>query len=217
MTRLPVDQGDPDQWGSILNGFLAVHHTTDGSIDTSKFVPEHYGVPITLGEATLDRRLVASPGAGTSGDVNLAYFTATKTETITKLAMYSAGTAAATVTLIRFGVYSVAVNGDLTLLASTPNDTTLFAATNTRYSKTLSSSWSKVAYTRYAVGFIFVGTTVPAVYGMTDANSTAAVDAIWGLDPRLSGRRTGQTDLPSSITAANVVDGRRGPYVECLL
>ncbi len=217
MSRLPVDKGDPDQWGAILNDFLTVHHRSDGTVDASKFVEERYGVPITVGEATANRRFIGSPGSGTSGDLNLTYFTAVKTETITKLAMYTGGVVGVTITLVRFGVYSVAANGDLALLASTPNDTTLFTTANTRYVKTLSSPWSKVANTRYAVGFLFVGTTVPSVYAMTDANATASVDTIWGLDPRLSGRRVGQSDLPASITAANVIDGRRGPYVECLL
>lgn len=216
MSRQPTDHGDPDVWGTVLNDYLSVGLNLDGTVKATSFVPERMGVPITLGEVSNDRRLLGSAGAGTSGDVQLTYFTAAKTETITQLAMYSAATAAATVTLIRFGVYSVAVNGDLTLLTATPNDTTLFAATNTRYAKTLSSPWSKAAYTRYAVGFIAVATTVPAVYGPSDFGFALA-DTLWGRDPRLSGRRAGQTDLPSTITAANVTDTRRGPFVECLL
>ncbi len=217
MTRLPTDQGDPDVWGSVLNAFLSVHHTADGAINTAVFVPERFGVPIALGEVTGDRRFIGSPGAAASGEVHLSYFTATKTETITQLAMYSAGTAAATVTLIRYGVYSVAANGNLTLLTATPNDTALFAATNTRYAKTLSSPWSKVAYTRYAVGVLVVATTVPALYCATDSAATTPVETIWGRDPRLTGRRTGQTDLPASILAGDLVDSRRAPFVECLL
>jgi hypothetical protein len=213
VARLPSDGGDANIWGALLNEFLKTAHLDNGAIRT---VPEDLGVPLTLGEATFPRQRFASPGATTSGDLQLTYFTACKTETVTQLAMYSAGTAAATVTLNRWGVYNVAANGDLTLTASTPNDTTLFTATSTRYVKSLSVPWSKVAGNRYAVGFLTVATTPPSVYGSTDV-STALADTVWGRDPRLSGRVTGQTDLPASVAAASVVDSRRNPFVECLL
>lgn len=212
MARLPIEGTDTNTWGGILNEFLQVSHNTDGTI---KSVPAGVGVPLTTGETTFDRRFIDAPAAPTSGDVTLTYFTAAKTETITQLAMYSAGTASSGATLVRYGVYSVATNGDLALITSTANDAAIFSSQNTRYLKTLSVSWNKVAGSRYAVGYIVVAaTTMPTVYGSTAGG--AVLDAVWALEPRLSGTRAGQADLPVSVTAANVTANRRGPYVEMI-
>lgn len=174
------------------------------------------GSPLASGEATFDRRFSAAlSAASVSGVLELTYFVATKTETINTLALYCAGIIAGTPTLIRYGVYSVASNGDLTLVASTASDTALFAVASTRYPKALSAPWSKVAGTLYAVGELVLATTVPSVYGMTTGASNVLSD-IFALEPRLSGSRNGQTDLPSSITSGNVVQSRKAPYVEMI-
>ncbi len=210
--RLPNDGADTNVWGSLLNEYLTVAHNADGTI---KAVTSNLGVQLTSGEATFDRRFMDATTAATSGDVTLSYFVASKSETITQLAMYSAGTASSGASLVRYGVYTVATNGDLALVASTANDVTIFSAANARYLKSLSGSWAKTAGTRYAVGYIVVaGTTVPTVYGST-AGPTI-LDTAWAVEPRISGTRTGQSDLPASVTAANVTANRRGPYVEML-
>lgn len=213
MARLPVDGGDPDAWGALMNEYLQIGHNADGS---HRYSAELLGVPIALGEVTNDRRLLGSVGAGSSGELHLTYFTATKTEAITSLAMYSGATAAATVTLIRWGVYSVAANGDLTLIAATANDTTVFNAIQTRFVRPLTTTWAKTAGTRYAIGFLVVATTMPSVYGPSDIGTTLA-DTLWGREPRLAAKRIGQTDLPATILATALGDSRRGPFVECLL
>lgn len=213
VARLPANGGDASIWGALLNEFLQVAHLDNGVIRT---VPEDLGVPLAIGEATCPRRFMASAGATISGDLQLTYFTACKTETITQLQMYSAGAAGASVTLNRWAVYNIAANGDLALTASTSNDLTLFTATATRYTKPLLVPWSKVAGNRYAVGFLTVAGTPPAVYGSTDV-AASLVDNVWGREPRLSGRVVGQTDLPTSVAAASVIDSRRNPFVELLL
>lgn len=146
--------------------------------------------------------------------LRLVYFTARKTETITQLRMVCGGTAAAaTPTLVRFGIYTVASNGDLTLTASTTNDTAVFAATNTGYTKTLSASWSKVAGLRYAFGSLVVtSATAPNVLG-TFLGVSASVASV---APRLVGIVTGQSDLPSSVLAGNVGADSSAPYGEML-
>jgi hypothetical protein len=212
MARLPIDAADTNVWGQLLNEYLLVSHLDDGAV---KVVPANLGSPLTSGEASFDRKFIGQPGAGASGEVLLTYFTACKTETITQVAMYSV-TAAATATLIRYGVYSVAGNGDLALITGTVNDLTVFASTNTRYVRTLAAPWNKVAGTRYAVGHLVVATTPPSVYGSTDATAGTVLDAVWAIEPRMSGVRTGQSDLPASITSANVVANRRGPYFELI-
>jgi hypothetical protein len=211
VARLPIDAGDTNVWGQLLNEYLLVAHNADGTV---KAVSPGIGQALTSGEVPYDRRHVDVSPAFTSGDMVLTYFVACKTETITKIAMYSGGTAAATVTMVRFGVYSVATNGDLTLTNSTANDVSIFTTINTRYERTLTTSWSKVAGARYAVGMIVLATTMPTFLGSTAAGSV--LDAVYAREPRLSGSRGGQSDLPASVTAVNVGASRRSPYFEAI-
>jgi hypothetical protein len=175
------------------------------------------GDPLTAGgEAVCDRRIIAATGTALgSGNLQLTYFTAQVAETINNLVLYTASTAAATVTLIRYGVYSVAANGDLTLVASTANDTSLLAVANTRYLKALSSSWSKLAGQRYAAGLLTVSTTSPSMVAV-NAQSAAIFDAVFAQEPRLFGVVTSQSDLPSTVANASVTSSRRAPYAEML-
>jgi hypothetical protein len=212
VARLPIDAGDTNVWGQLLNEFLLVSHNADG---TTKVVPSHLGLPMASGEIPYDRRILVETAAATSGDVVLSYFVASKTETINAVAMYSGGTAAATVTLCRFGVYLVAGNGDLSLIHATANDATVFAGLHTRYQRSLTVPWAKTAGTTYAVGHLVVATTMPTVYGAT-AGPAAPFDAIFAREPRVSGVRIGQTDLPASIAAADVIGNRRNPFFEVL-
>ena len=156
---------------------------------------------LTSGESTLSRRAIMNGATLTSGIVRLTYFTARKTETINSVRVGTYTTAAgATPTLCRIGIYSVDGSGNLTLVASTANDTALFAAASTTYTKALSSAWSKVAGTRYAVGVLVVtGATAPTIQGQILSIADELAQA-----PRLCGGRSGQSDLPSSITAGNV-------------
>lgn len=157
------------------------------------------------GEDTYDRLLAFSSIAMTSGFMRVTYFKARSTETITKLLMGSSSTAAAaTPTLVRMGIYSVASDWALTaLLASTANDTALFSTINTEYLKSLSGSWSKVADTWYALGLLVVsGAAVPTIVG----NSIASASIAGGTNgrPRLGGLQTGLSDLPASASAVGV-------------
>jgi hypothetical protein len=87
-----------------------------------------------------------------------------------------------------------------TLVARTANDTALFAVQTTSYAKSFDTtggypaSYSLVAGTKYAIGFIVVGTTPPTISGITANN------AIIILPPVISRALNTQTDLP---TAAN--------------
>ncbi|MBN2445530.1 MAG: hypothetical protein JXO22_02310, partial [Phycisphaerae bacterium] len=118
-------------------------------------------------------------------------------------------TAAVGATLCRIGIYSVdAGTGDLTLVASTANDTALWIAANTAYTKALSASFSKTAGSQYAVGVLCVGaSTAPTMVGQSAIAATEAA-----LSPRLSGLVSGQTDLPSNITAGSVAASSNIPY-----
>lgn len=166
------------------------------------------GDSYTAGEVIPPRSRIASNAITypASGGVQLQYFTADKTETINTLTAYTGTVAAgATPTLVRYGVYSVAANGDLTLVASTPNDTTLLAATNTAYPKALSASLAKVAGTRYATAIIVVtAAALPTFHGQ-QLTATTVMNTLLRDSPPLVGRLTGQTDLPASITAASLI------------
>lgn len=162
---------------------------------------------LTTGEIVPRRdQIGTSSVAPVSGVMYLTYFTADKTETINTLTMFT-GTvaAAATPTLCRMGVYSVAGNGDLTLVASTPNDTALFAAANTAYPKALSSPWNKVVGQRYATALIIVsGGTMPNFHG-TQFPGSSIINTMVRMSPAIAGRVTGQTDLTTPVTAGSLV------------
>lgn len=150
---------------------------------------------------TIPRFAVSGAQTTLTGNVHLTYFVANKTMTATKVLISSGNpAAAATPTLTRVGIYSVAeATGNLTLIGSTPNDTTLFAATYTTYTKSLSASTTLYAGARYAVGILIVSSfTMPALYGSPNVS-------FFGFNsPRLTGTLAGQSDLPSTITAGSV-------------
>jgi hypothetical protein len=173
---------------------------------------------LTTGESTCSRIGLNSTSAVTSGVVNLTYWTAAKTETITQIRISSGGTAAAaTPTLCRVGLFTIDGSGNLTLAAAIANDTTLFAAINTEYTRTLTSSFSKVAGTRYASGVIVVtAVAAPTFYGPTQVNS-ANVGTIQGRAPRICGAVTGQSDLPASVAVGSITSpAPRLIYMELL-
>lgn len=116
--------------------------------------------------------------------------------------------AAASVTLARMGVYSVAGNGDLTLMSATPNDTTIVTNSYQTNSKALSAPVSLVAGNVYAFALIVVATgAMPEMSGINYSWAEAT------LNPRLTGRVTAQTDLLSSITAAQIWTTGAGIYM----
>lgn len=166
---------------------------------------------LTLGESTISRRLITATNVSqATGALRLTYFTAKKTETTTSVRLGTGVTAAAaTPTLVRVGIYSVAANGDITLVASTPNDTALFAAASTFYTKALSVPLSKVRGQRYAVGVLVVtGTTAPTLQGQNAITNTEM-----GQAPRLGGLMSAQADLPASALSAAVSDNSHIAYV----
>jgi hypothetical protein len=164
---------------------------------------------LSSGEATLPRRMVGSSTISISnGSMRLTYFTARKSETIASIRTATGAVAAAGATLARVGIYSVASNGNLTLVASIANDTTLWIATNTQYTRSLSASFAKQRGQRYAVGVLIVGSsTAPQFCGQGVLPPTEAVVA-----PRLAGLSISHTDLPATVAAASVSDGGLSIY-----
>ena len=159
---------------------------------------------------TMPRISAAAAGNTASGEVHLSFFTPAENVTISNISMVTSGTAAATVTLIRMGLYTVDGSGNVALVAQTASDTTLFNAINTTFTRAFSTTggypatYNLVAGTRYAVGFIVVATTRPTLYHGSTQNL-----AITSLEPRIAAVLASQSDLP---TAINTVGGASPAY-----
>lgn len=169
---------------------------------------------LTIGNATMRRGEVSSVAVAVgSGTLRLAYFTARRTETATQVRTETGATpASATPTLCRVGYFSVAGNGDLALIAAIANDTSLWAAASTPYSRNLLASLGLVAGVRYASGLLVVTAgTAPTFTGQASLNSTEAATA-----NRLSGAVTGLTDLPSTVANASIIGSGSRHYTVIL-
>ena len=170
----------------------------------------------TAGESNYYDGLVHSNGVATSGGtLRFVYFVAQRTETINNLTVYSGSTAAgATPTLVRYGVYTVDGSGNLTLAHSIANDTAIFASTNTGYTRALTSSWSKVKGTRYAIGVLVV--TAAAAPTLTGQSVAALANIMGGSANKLrrTSALTSQTDLPASVTSGSLTGSSAHYYVE---
>lgn len=148
---------------------------------------------------------IACPSSGigvTSQSLYWVFFTADRDMTVSTITFRSGGTAAAaTPSLIRWGLYSESIVGDLSLIASTPNDTTLLAAANTTYSKAFSASADVTMGSRYGAGLLVVSaTTTPTMVGTGGGLGSGELSA----PLKLNGILTSQTDLPSSVVASSV-------------
>jgi hypothetical protein len=168
---------------------------------------------LDVGEMVPPSRVLAFSGSLaqplSTGRLMLHFFTAEKTETVTAIETYTGGTAAvATPTLIRLGIYQIDGAGNGTLIASTPNDLTLYTTTFTTYLRTLTPSFAKVRGQRYAVALLCVSAVgVPGIYSATGGGA-APSDTMLGRSPRIGGMLAGQTDLPGSFTSASIAGYR---------
>jgi hypothetical protein len=157
---------------------------------------------LTTGEESIPRWVAAAsntahPGTGI---LWLTFFTARKSDTGTAVKWAGGNTAAgATPTLIRWGLFEVQADASLTMVASTPNDTTLFGSTFSYASKSYSAGYARIAGRRYAHGLLIVsGAAMPTFYGV--GGSSAA----WGAAPLLCSQVASLSDLPSTIASASL-------------
>lgn len=167
---------------------------------------------LALGQESVPREFATSLITMSSSNLRFSFFTARKSETITKIRTVSGAAAEATPTLCRVGLYEVSAAGDLTLVASTANTTSLWAAASTGYDTALSASYDVVAGVRYAVGLL----CVTAASAPTAAGAVSGPSADVGRAPRISGVVGGQTNLPSTVLAASVTDSTNRPYAVLL-
>ncbi len=156
---------------------------------------------LTSGEETMARDMATSSMGTVTQNMYLSYGTFRKSESTTAARITTFTTAAAaTPTLVRIGLYTIASDGAGTLVASTANDTTLFAAASTTYTKSWQVAYSKVAGQRYAMGVLVVtSATAPTLCGAAMPRGTEAAAA-----PKLCAFLGSQSDLPSSFTDASL-------------
>lgn len=170
------------------------------------------GNDLASAQTTIPRDLAQTSTALVSGSMQLVYFTAASSLSVVRLrTVVSSPVAGATPTLCRMGIYSIAANGDGTLVASTANDTNLWVTqgTFTEAQKALSSSFPLVPGQRYADALLIVSAAaMPALYAALPLNTTTM-----GATPRLSSSLAGQTDLPASFTAASLTVSNKRFYV----
>jgi collagen triple helix repeat protein len=171
---------------------------------------------LAAGHETHDRAYVRDSGVSLpSGTMRMSYFTARRAETVATMRVTGGATAAgATPTLARFGLYSINASGDATLIASTPNDTTLFAVANALQSRAFSVPVALVAGQRYACAVL----VITAAAAPTCCGVTGTIPFDTALAPRTVAQRTGQADLPANITNAQLATSPTGnaPYAAVL-
>jgi hypothetical protein len=145
-------------------------------------------------ETTFRHETMSATIAPSSSNVLISFFTPLVNITISQILMSSGLVASSGLTLARMGLYTV-TESEATLVARTASDTTLFAATNTAYTRSLATAggfpatYNLLAGTRYAVGVIQIGTTPAQLVGKF---SQAGVTT---LTPRITAAVFGQSDL----------------------
>lgn len=155
---------------------------------------------------TMSRVSAASGSAITPGRRYLMHFTALQALPLTQLDIWTGAGAIVGVTAARLGLYTVAANGDVTLVARTALDATIGAAASTEYPRALDATggfpatYTLIRAQRYAASFYIAAGTPPTILGVS-ANSSliAAAPRIMGFDNSGSG-----TDLNTSLTAAQI-------------
>ena len=155
------------------------------------------------GQATLPRSRVSSAAVATGAqNFRATYFTADKSITAASVRMIVGGTASIAPTLQRIGLYSVDASDNLTLIASTPNDTGLFLVASTANTKAFSVSVAITAGTRYALAVLIDAPATAASFTGIIAAGGAPSAAELFLAPKIAGFAAAQADLPATLTAA---------------
>lgn len=164
---------------------------------------------LTAGQETINRLDAwADTVPVVSGRLQLCFFTARKSETIASLRMSTGLTASGALTLAKMGLYSVAGNGDITLIGSTANDTSLFMGTYTNYTRALTAPVAVTKGSRYGFAYLLVGSSAATFAGAPWGGSNAEAATL----PLMAAVLTGQTDLPASVAVGSLSGFGRFTY-----
>lgn len=164
------------------------------------------------GAETMSRGEITSRTAVTCTNnvVRLGYFVPRETRRVTTLGIDVGTAAGATPTYGAIGLYTVAENGDLTLVAQTTNDTTLFDTLGKTERAISVGAWTLIEGRFYALGVLcMTGASAPVIAGSSVGNAD-----INALDPRLCATTGGSgSALPSSVVAASISDTTARPFI----
>ena len=185
----------------------------DGTPGQDGLSASEYIDAVNPGQLTGPRSDFSSTSAPVSQKLVLSYFTAARAETWTNASAITGGTVPNTITLSRFGLYAVSAdNEDLTLVASSVNDTALFATQSSLRTKAFAIPYVSAEGARYALGILIVATTCPN-FVTTAPGGVAAITAVEkAVKPRLTGEIAGQADLPSTIANSALATADRLYY-----
>lgn len=150
---------------------------------------------LDTGEETVSRDATNNALAIGGSNLYLTYFTARKSETITQLRGYTSAAAGATPTLCRLGLYTIDASGNGTLVAATANDTTIWSAATSVFTRALLASYATAAGQRYAIGTVCVtAASLPSLLCLQMLGNPEPL-----MSPITCGRLASQTDLPASF------------------
>lgn len=152
----------------------------------------------------------------TSGVIVFTYYEALQDLLIANLAAATSNAAAAaTPTMCRLGQYSVDPStGNLTLLAATTNDTAMFAAIGTEYTKALDVPVSEVKGTVYARAILVIsGAAMPTIMAQVALGGQDSFNRATNRRPHRSSILVGQTDLPSSVSNGSLATKNGIPFI----
>lgn len=167
------------------------------------------GWTFTNGVANYPAQSLATTSTTTTGRLNLSGFIAGKSFTAANIIGY-ASAAGTSVTLFKYGLYTLDSSGNGTLVASTANQSTAANGFNGVRSYALSSSYAVTAGTAYALALLSVGGNAPQYACNTTTAFNGAISGI--AQPFLFAGLDSQTDLPSSFTYASLTPRGFGFY-----
>jgi hypothetical protein len=199
--------------GYSASGLPAMSPALSGAPTVNGVPIDALGQMLTTGHESLSRLSLMSNivGAGGSGRVGFTYFTGRRAETVNNIAQLCGTAAAAGLTLARMGLYTVAANGNLALVAACASDTSLFNAANTLFTRTLAAPYAIIPGQRYALANIQVGATPSDLTGLALA-SGAQIAAELQLFPHLMDVLLGQGDLPATVNVVALSGSTNAAY-----
>jgi hypothetical protein len=145
-------------------------------------------------------------GAAT-GTIYFQYFTAGFAKSISQFDVWTFSAVPSGLTKYRVGLYSVAANGDLTLVAATADIKATLTGASLHLTPALALAgdlttaqltYNLVAGQRYAFAEIATGTTSCSYVGIHQQFNSIA-----GMSPKVSASYAGQTELVTPVTNAN--------------